>query len=67
MHIKNSKETVNQRLLLKKAHRTHRVSQNVWLKSYINLNAELQRKKAKQDFENDFVKLMSHTVFSKIM
>ena len=52
------------RLVLRKVHRIIKFIQKSWLKRCIDFNIEL-RKKAKNDFEKDFLKLMNNTDFGK--
>ena len=62
IHIRNFKQPLNHELVLKKYQRVIKFNQNAWLKPYINMNTDL-RKKAKNDLEKDFFKLMKVVCF----
>ena len=64
VQIRSLKQALNHGLILKKDHRIIQFYQEAWLKPYIDMNTEL-RKKAKNDFEKDFFKLINNAVFGK--
>ena len=66
IHVKNLKQSLNHRFILKKIHRVIQFNQNVWLKPYINMDTKL-REKAKNNFEKDFFKLKNNVIFRKTM
>ena len=66
IHIKNLKQALNHRLVLKNVHRAIKFNQNSWLKPHIDINTDLT-KKSKYDFEKDFFEFMNNSVFGKAM
>ena len=66
-HTKNLKQALIHVLVLKKVHRVIKFNQKALLKPYINRNIELKKKKAKNDFEKYFFKLMNKAVFGKTL
>ena len=51
-------------MILKKADKVVKFNQKDWLKLYIIVNTE-KKKKAKNNFEKEFFKLMNNAVFGK--
>ena len=66
VHINVLKQALDHGLKLRKVHRIIEFEQEALLKEYIDVNTEL-RKKATNDFEKDFFKLMNNAVFGKTM
>ena len=66
VHINVLKEALDHGLKLRKVHRVIEFDQEARLKEYIDVNTELI-KKATNDFEKDFFKLMNNAVFGKTM
>ena len=64
VHISALKQALDHGLVLKKVHRVIQFYQEVWMKTYINMNTKL-RMEAMNDFEKDFVKLVNNAVFGK--
>ena len=65
-HTKPLEQVWNCRLVLEKKHTVIEFNQEASLQFYIDMNTEW-RKKAKNDFEKDFLNLMNNTVFGKTM
>ena len=62
IHIRNLKQALNHGSILKKVHRIIKFNQKAWFKPYIDMNTDLT-KKAKNNFEKYFFKLISYCSF----
>ena len=64
IHIRALKHALNHGLKLKRVHRVIQFIQKDWIKPYIDMNTEL-RKKAQNEFEKNFFRLINSSVFGK--
>ena len=64
LHIRNLNQALNHRSVLKKVYRVIQLNKKAWIKLYTDVNTEL-RKKAKNDLEKYFLKLLNNTNFGK--
>ena len=60
LHIRNLKQALDHRLVLKKVHEVIKFNEKTWLKPYIDMKPELRKKILKNEFEKDFFKLMNN-------
>ena len=54
IHIRHVKQTLNYGKVLKKVHRVIKFDQKAWLKPYIDININLEKKSKKQLWEKLF-------------
>ena len=64
VHIRDLKQALNPRLILKKVHNVIDFNQEAWLKPYNDMNTKL-RTEGRNNFEKYFLKLMINAVFGK--
>ena len=66
VHYRMLKFYVRHGLIFEKVHNVISFKQSRWLENYISFNTQ-KRNKAKNDFENDFYKLINNAFFGKTM
>ena len=66
VHYRMLKFYVRHGMVVDKTHEIISFKQNEWLEKYINFNTQKQ-KKAKNDFEKDFFKLLNNVFYGKCM
>ena len=64
--LRNLKQVLYHRLVLKKLHRVIKFNQKVLLKPYIDMNTKLWKKAKKNNFKKYFLRLMNNPVFKKL-
>ena len=67
IHIRYLKQALNQRLVLKKAHRVIKLSLEALLKVHLDINIQLKNQMQKNYFKKYFFQLMNNKVFRKTM